>query len=141
MMHTCVDVEHGLIHRLKVTPANVHDSLVFGQVLDENDEVIYAGKAYDSEKNRKMLKDNGVEDRILYKGKRDHTQPQWQKELNKIWNKTRSRVERTFAHLKGKQGLGQAQYFGLERNTQWVFLNAIAYNLARAVNILASLKG
>lgn len=140
-MHTCVDVEHGLIHGLMVTPADVRDSLVFGQVLDEADEVVYADKAYDSQKNRQFLKKYDITDRILYKGKRNHSQPQWQKELNKIWNKTRSGIERTFAHLKGKQGLGQARYFGLARNSQWAFLNAMAYNLARAGNILFRSKG
>ena len=59
---------------------------------------------------------------------------------NSVWNKTRSGVERTFAHLKGKQGLGQARYFGLDRNTQWAVMNAIAYNLSRAINILSLVK-
>jgi len=135
-MHACVDAKHGLIQGLMVTSADVHDSLVFGQVLDEGDQVVYADKAYDSQKNRQLLKDHGLEDRILYKGKRNRRQPQWQKILNGIWNKTRSGVERTFAHLKGKQGLGQARYFGLDRNAQWATLNALAYNLSRAVNIL-----
>jgi transposase, IS5 family len=140
-MHACVDAKHGLVHGLMVTSADVHDSLVFGQVLDERDEVVYADKAYDSERNRQLLKDHGVVDRILYKGKRGHPQPQWQKNLNSLWNKTRSGVERTFAHLKGRQGLGQARYFGLDKNTQWAVMNVIAYNLSRAVNILSLAKG
>lgn len=140
-MHACVDAEYGLVHGLMVTSADIHDSMVFGQVLDEGDQVVYADKAYDSEKNRQLLKDHGVEDRILYKGRRNHPQPQWQKNLNSLWNKTRSGVERTFAHLKGKQGLGQARYFGLEKNTQWAVMNVLAYNLSRAVNILSPAKG
>ncbi len=57
--------------------------------------------------------------------------------LNSLWNKTRSGVERTFAH----QDLAQARYFGLARNTQWVITNAIAYNLSYAANILLPAKG
>lgn len=139
-MHACVDAEHGLIYGLMITWADIHDSLVFGQVLDEGNQVVYADKAYDSEKNRQLLKDHGIEDRILYEGRRDDPQAQWQKNLNSLWNKTRRDVERTFAHLKGKQDLGQARYFGLARNTQWVVMNAIAYNLSHAVNILSPSK-
>lgn len=135
-MHTCVDDEHGLIQSLEVTSADVHDSLVFGQILASDDRSVYADKAYDSQKNRDLLKRHNIEDRVLYKGRRNHKQPQWQKELNKIWNKTRSGVERTFAHLKGQQGLGQARYFGVEKTKQWAIMNAIAYNLRRAIRIL-----
>jgi IS5 family transposase len=135
-MHACVDAEHGLVHGLSVTSADVHDSLVFAQLIDEEDQVVYADKAYDSQKNRRILEENDIECRILYKGKRNQIQPNWQKHLNGLWNKTRSGVERTFAHLKGNQGLGQARYFGLKKNAVWATFNAIAYNLSRAANIL-----
>ena len=135
-MHTCVDEEHGLVQSLEVTSADVHDSLVFGQFLYRDDACVYADKAYESAKNRKLLRDHGIEDRILYKGRRGNKQPQWQKELNKLWNKQRSNIERTFAHLKGEQGLGRCRYFGLEKTKQWATLNAIAYNLNRAIKIL-----
>lgn len=135
-MHTCVDEEHGLVQSLEVTSADVHDSLVFGQILYEDDGRVYADKAYDSAKNRKLLSDYGIEDRILYKGRRGSKQPQWQKHLNKLWNKQRSGIERTFAHLKGQQGLGRCRYFGIEKTKQWATLNAIAYNLSRAIKIL-----
>lgn len=135
-MHACVDEEHGLVQGLEVTSADVHDSLVFGQLLYSDDTRVYADKAYDSQKNRKLLKDHGIEDRILYKGKRGSKQSQWQKQLNKLWNKQRSGVERTFAHLKGQQGLGRCRYFGVDKTKQWATLNAIAYNLSRAIKIL-----
>lgn len=82
-MHACVDAEHGLVHGLMVTSADVHDSLVFGQMLDESDEIVYADESYDSQKNRLLLKDHGLVDRI-YKGKRNHPQPQWQKNINSL---------------------------------------------------------
>lgn len=66
-MHTCVDEEHGLVQGLEVTSADVHDSLVFGHLLYGDDERVYADKAYDSQKNRKLLSDHGIEDCILYK--------------------------------------------------------------------------
>ena len=135
-MHTCVDEEHGLVQSLEVTSADVQDSLVFGQILYEDDGRVYADKAYDSAKKRKLLSDLGIEDRILYKGCRGSKQPQWQKHLNKLWNKQRSGIERTFAHLKGQQGLGRCRYFGIEKTKQWATLNAIAYNLSRAIKIL-----
>lgn len=76
-MHTCVDEEHGLVQGLEVTSADVHDSLVFGQLLYGDDTRVYADKAYDSAKNRKLLNDHGIENRILYKGRRGSKQLQW----------------------------------------------------------------
>lgn len=137
-MHTCVNEKHGLVQGLEVTSADIHDSLVFGQLLYQDDSHVYADKAYDSKKNRDLLGRHGIEDRILYKTHRGQKQPQWQKQLNKLWNKPRSGIERTFAHPKGQQGLGQCRYFGVEKNKQWAFLNAIAYNLSRAIKILPS---
>ena len=78
-MRTCVNKEHGLVQSLEVTSADVHDSLVFGQLLYRNDVCVYADKAYDSAKNRKLLSDHGIEDRILYKVRRGRKQPQWHK--------------------------------------------------------------
>jgi len=140
-MHACVDDKHGLILDLEVTGADVHDSLVFAHILSTDDEVVYADKAYDSAKNRKLLKDHGIKDRVLYKGKKGRKQPRWQIDLNKLWNKVRSGVERTFAHLKGQQGLGRSPYFGLRATKAWAYLNAIAYNLRRAIKILPPLQG
>jgi IS5 family transposase len=135
-MHACVDEEHGLVQGVEVTSADVHDSLVFGQLISADDPYVYADKAYDSRRNRQILTEHGIEDRILYRGRRGQGQPQWQKELNKLWNKKRSSIERTFAHLKGQQGLGRCRYFGVDKTKQWAILNAIAYNLSRAIKIL-----
>ena len=57
-------------------------------------------------------------------------------ELNKLWHEKQSGVEGTFAHLKGQQGLGRCRYFGVEKAKLWAALNAIAYNLSRAIKIL-----
>jgi len=91
-MHTCVDDEHGLVQSLEVTSADVHDSLVFSHLLFQDDRHVYADKAHDSQKNRNLLREYGIGDRILYRGQKGRKQPQWQKELNTLWNKVRSSV-------------------------------------------------
>ncbi|MBX9697076.1 MAG: hypothetical protein K2X53_03230 [Alphaproteobacteria bacterium] len=55
-MHAYVDAEPGL-QGLMVTSTNVHDSLVFGQVLDAGDQMVYEHKAYASQKDRQLLKE------------------------------------------------------------------------------------
>ena len=135
-VHASVDAENGLIQSTVITSADIHDSLVFGTLLSADDGVVYADKAYGSAKNRKLLKDHGLEDCLLYKGGKNRPIRVWQKELNKSWNKVRSGVERTFAHLKGNHGWRRTRYFGLESNETFISLSCIAYNLRRAEKIL-----
>ena len=46
--HICIDAEHGLIRRYAVTDAAVHDSQVFAQLLDDQNEsdTIWADSGY-----------------------------------------------------------------------------------------------
>ena len=125
----------GIIKRVMATSADVHDSQVFGQLLEEGTSFVTADKAYDSKANRNLLKTYGIEDRVLYRGSAHKEQPLWQKHLNKLWSKSRSHIERIFGHLKTIHGLTQTKYKGWERNQVHFDLLAIAYNLKRAATL------
>jgi IS5 family transposase len=133
--HVASDAETGLIKRVIATSADVHDSQVFGQLLEEGTPFVTADKAYDSKANRKLLETHGIEDRLLYRGRAHKHQPLWQKHLNKLWGRTRSNIERIFGHLKTIHGLTQTKYKGWERNQVHLDLLAIAYNLKRAAKL------
>lgn len=61
--HTKVDADSKLITDYSVTPANVHDSNEFLELLDESDEVVYADSAYIGRK----LPEH-IENRVCEKG-------------------------------------------------------------------------
>lgn len=137
-MHACVDDENGLITSQITTSADVHDSQVFEQLLWDADGAVYADKAYDSEKNRNFLKENGLKDCLLYKGKKGKKTPNWQTQFNKINGKVRSGVERTFAHIKTKMNRRIARYCGWDKNQVHNDLIAIGYNIWRCSGLVNS---
>jgi IS5 family transposase len=139
--HVSCDEETSLIKRVIATSADVHDSQVFGQLLDGDESAVYADKAYGSKENRDLLKENGTKDKLMHKGKKGSKQPWWDVMLNKIWGKTRGGIERIFAHWKTGMGLGRSRYKGWARHQVHFDLIAMAYNLRRAIALLARSEG
>jgi IS5 family transposase len=131
----------GLIKRVIATSADVHDSQVFGQLLEEGTPFVTADKAYDSKVNRDLLHQHQIQDGILYRGRANKQQPHWQKHLNKLWSKTRSNIERIFGHLKTIHGLTQTKYKGWVKNQVHLDLLAMAYNMKRAATLLRRSAG
>ncbi|MBT5541040.1 MAG: IS5 family transposase [Alphaproteobacteria bacterium] len=136
--HVASDAKVGLIRRVKATSADVHDSQVFEQLLTGDEPFVTADKAYDSKKHRNLLKQHGIEDKLLYKGKRNQKIARWQVELNKLYSKTRCNIERIFAHWKVHMRLNRSRYKGWGKHQVHFDLISIAYNLKRAAKILAT---
>lgn len=139
--HMASDHKTGLIKKVIATSADVHDSQVFGQLLEEGTPFVTADKAYDSKENRALLCKYQIQDGILYRGRPHKKQPQWQKYLNKFWSKNRSNIERIFGHLKTIHGLTQTRYRGWARNQVHLDLLAMAYNMKRAATLLRQQTG
>ena len=78
--HIDIDVKHKLIRSYEVTPASVHDSNVFEELLDGNNSSkdVWADSAYGSAEKRETLKEDGYRSHIQRKGCRylKLTQPQ-----------------------------------------------------------------
>ncbi len=57
-----VDVNHKFIRKYKVTPSSVHDSNVFGEILDKNNtsKDVFADSAYRSKESLKDLEIFGI---------------------------------------------------------------------------------
>ena len=70
--HAKVDAKTKLIISYVSSSANVHDSQVFEQLIDENDNALFADSAYFSEKNFDTLIDHDCEDFIMIKARRGH---------------------------------------------------------------------
>ena len=133
--HVGVDEGSTLIRKQMMTGADIHDSLVFADVITGDEDFVAADKAYGSEENRAMLEEAGIEDRLMYKASRGHPLKNWQAWFNKAVSPIRSAVERPFAHMKTIMGHTRCRYLGLRRNACAFDLQCAAYNIRRASSL------
>ena len=140
--HVGMDQTSGMINKVKVTSADVHDSLATYECLDEKDKNAYADKAYDNDQIRETLRDNKIKPRLMHKtyAKDSKTTKERKAALNKGYGKIRCAVEKFFGTIKRSYGARQARYLGIAKNQLHMDMMAIAYNLKRAVNIAEALK-
>ena len=108
--HVGVDAGSTLIRKQMMTGADLHDSLVFADVITGDEDYVAADKAYGSAENRAMLEEAGIEDRLMYKASRGHPLKNWQAWFNKAVSPIRSAVERPFAHMKTIMGHTRCRY-------------------------------
>lgn len=134
--HLASDEETGLIKKVIATSADTHDSKVFGQLLTGDETAVFADKAYGSQKNRDLLAEHGIKDKLMYTAKKGKKQPDWQVQLNKVWGRTRGAVERIFGHMKTGMNLTRSRYKGWAHHQVQFDLIAMAYNLRQSLTIL-----
>ena len=138
-LHGGIDAETGMISAFEVTPANVSDMNVFGQLLDGTESATLADKGYDSEKNRELLKKNGTKDGIMRrmapKGGLKAALNEIEKERNTSLARLRSPSEGVFGALKRWRRLGRAVYTGLVRFREQASLAVLAHNILKAVGL------
>jgi IS5 family transposase len=132
-LHIAQDRQTGMITAHEVTPASVHDSQVFEQLLDGSEAEVLADKAYDSRKRRQTLARRGTKASILRKGTRSRGLSWWWAAHNKTLSRVRNFVESTFATLKLRQGCARAVYCGLEKVREQMTWSILAFNLRRAI--------
>lgn len=125
--HVRVDVGSKLIREWEVTPAHVHDSQVFEDVLKDvgRGHTVYADNAYASEEKEGRLE----KERRIYclTSQRGADWKGW----NTMVAKTRSRVEHVFGWMtKAMGGKGQ-RAIGLRRNRTGIGLTNLVYNMSR----------
>ena len=136
--HVKVDSESKLITDFQVTPANVHDSEVLEELLDDKDknQPLWADSAYKSEKHDEMLERLEIENQISEKGSRNHALTPEQIESNRIKSKTRSRVEHIFGLQHQVQGISKVRRIGLKRAVGQITLRNFVYNLTTAIRLI-----
>jgi IS5 family transposase len=114
--HVAADEESGIVRDAILTSANVHDSQVADDLIQFDEQAVYADKAYDSEARRQLLKDNGIGDGILHKGRRNKPLTEQQVQVNKANGAIRSGVEKWFGDWKERRGYRRCRYVGLKMN-------------------------
>lgn len=125
-LHACVDMRYGLIAKLRVTPANVLDPQVIASVLPESG-MVFCDKLYDTNKAHDLVRAQGVADGIILKRNRADKN----RDLDRFRSRIRMPFEGTFARRNKR-----ARYRGHAKVTMQSFLEAMAYNLKKAVRII-----
>ena len=131
--HIDIDVKHKLIRDYEVTPASVHDSHVFEQLLDQHNssQDVWADSAYGSTEKREGLIEKGFRGHIQKKGCRYKKLSQRGMDANYKRAKVRSRVEHIFGIQAMRAGSLLIRTIGLVRAKAKVGLRNLAYNIDR----------
>ena len=124
--HCSVDMRHGLIDKMAVTPANVLDFQALKDICPTN-QMIFMDKLYDTKKCYKILKMNGCASGIIMKRSNKNKN----RELDKWRSKIRMPFEGTFAKLNKK-----AKYRGRVKVLFKCFFESICYNLKKSIKVL-----
>jgi IS5 family transposase len=136
-IHAATDSRDGFVLGGHATPANRSDTEEFVAVLDEvdakADESIFADKGYSSQLNRYVLQVRGLADGIMHKAVRNRELTPSEKYANRQISSVRAKVERAFGTLKRGYGFYRARYLGRAKVELEFLLNAMAFNLKKAV--------
>jgi len=131
--HINVDVKHKLIRDYEVTPASVHDSQVFEELLDEDNSSrdVWADSAYRSEEKLRELKKRRYREHLQRKGCRHKPLTDRETRGNRTRSRIRSRVEHVFGVQAMRAGNLILRTIGLIRAKAKIGLRNLAYNLDR----------
>lgn len=131
--HAAVDEGSGLVREAVMTPADVHDSVMGDDLVQGDEDAVYADKAYDSAERRAGLRARGIKPRIMYQARRNRPLKPWQVAFNKAVAPIRASIERLFATMKRAYGYRRVRYLGLARNDVQLQTMCAAINLRRAL--------
>jgi IS5 family transposase len=138
--HMATDEAGGIVRKVAVTPANLHDCRGLELVLPGRPGRVWADAAYDQAASRARIRAAGGTPRICWRIHR-RSRPAFNA-AKAAWNAAirpvRARIEKVFGTGKRSYGLGRARYLGLAKMSLQAHLTAVAYNLRRAATLLRS---
>lgn len=124
--HHNIDMRHGLIDKLAVTPANVMDWEALPDICPK-DAMVFTDKLYDCRKADSILKANHCHVGTI----RKNNNKTKNKELDKWLSSVRMPYEGNFSKLRKR-----AKFRSLFKVTAQCFFEAICHNLKKAIIIL-----
>ena len=131
--HIEIDAKHKFVRKYDVTDAAVHDSNVFGNLLDTKNSSrdVWADSAYRSQEKLDELDKRGFREHIQRKGCRNKKLPQRELKGNHTRSKVRSRVEHIFGVQTQRAGSLILRTIGVARAKAKIGLRNLAYNIDR----------
>lgn len=128
-LHIAQDRATGLIAAHRETPASVHDSRVFEELLRGDEGAVLADKGYDNARGREFLRKTGARDLVMRRLLGTKGGYSWLAETNNRIARLRSAIEGSFAHLKRWRRCGRAVYRSLDKFRAQMTWGIIAHNL------------
>ena len=141
--HIKADQHTKLITGYKVTPANIYDNEMIGELVTKKDrgQKLYADSAYRSKKIEQDLKEKKVISMVHEKGYRHKKITPAQQKRNKTKSKVRARVEHIFGFMANSMNRMFIRCRNLIRAEATIGLMNITYNLFRVAQLKVNLKG
>ena len=139
--HVGTDTRRGLVHRIIVTDASVHDSQVMDDLLHGEESIVYGDKAYADEGKRQEYEGNGIAWCINRKGSRWSPLSQKDKDWNHEQNRIRAKGEHAFRIVKHLWKYQKVRYKGLKKNAAQVFTLFALANLYMVRKELLQMEG
>ena len=129
--HVGVDQDSGLVRSLRVTPANVNDTVEADALIRGDEASVWADAAYHTHAREAALRALGMKPRLARRANKHHPLGRHARRLNRLIARRRAAVETTFATWKNRMGLTAIRYIGLAKARGQVTLTAFAFNLRR----------
>lgn len=140
--HINADVKYKLIREYETTSAEVHDSQLLENLLnDKNDTAkLWADSAYRSETILESLAKKEIEANINERAYKNKPLTDEQKSKNKLKSKTRARVEHIFGFMENSLKAGMIRTIGIGRARSQIAMINLTYNICRFCQ-LEKIKG
>jgi transposase, IS5 family len=137
-VHIGVDAGHTIIRRVVLTNGSVTDTEPADDLICGDEKAVYGDQAYYTHARHARLIEAGIKDRLMHRPNKHHPElPARKKQRNRLIGRVRAAVERPFAVFKKHYGMYRMRFFTMARNRVQVILASCAYNLRRAVTVLA----
>ena len=130
-MHVAVDQGSSLVRAVRLTPANIQEVMIGPELVQGDEDAVYADRGYDAARMRDHLQARGIACGILRRGKRNQPLPPEAIERNHKLSLKRRPVEAVFGTLKRWYGFHRMRYFSAPRNALALTLACFAFNLRR----------
>lgn len=134
--HIGVDSRTKLIHHVVATSANVHDSVVIGDLLHGEETRVWGDSAYTGKGDVIGEHAPNAKDFTHKKGSRYRLLSDEERAKNRNKSKVRAKVEHLFAVMKRQFGFSKVRYKGLEKNAHHLFVSCALVNLVMAKKTL-----
>jgi transposase, IS5 family len=125
--HQAVDMRHGMISKVAVTPANVLDYKATNNIVPKSG-MVFSDKLYDCRENNNALKAAGVHNGVIKK----RNNKLKNKDLDKWVSRMRMPFESTFAHQSKR-----TRYRGQAKVYFQVLAESLCHNLKKALKVLS----
>jgi IS5 family transposase len=130
--HVASDQKTKIITKYEVTPASIHDSQIIQDLIDEDDNTLYADSAYKSQETEQYLKSKNVKSKVIKRAYRNKPLTNTEHKENYKHSKTRVRVEHIFGVLTSQMNNAlHLTSIGIDRIRSAIGLINLTYNLVR----------